>query len=104
MRLLCIGTMHRLAFVSQRFLRESFWIAHRLCPLRPRIAVTVQTDSLDLQNAAPATKFSGTSTDGGFSQGWEQHPLLWQSSKNPFQPAADSDIRPHAGFSALVGK
>lgn len=80
--------------VTQCLLREPFGITRYFCPLRPRIAVAVQTDSFDFQNLASAAKLGGTVFVGGFSPLWKQHSFSRQLSEQNFQMTANFDVTP----------
>ena len=54
-----VGSMHRLAVVAERLLREPFRVAALLGALRPSVAVGMKGDALDAESRAALLEFRG---------------------------------------------
>src|SRR5439155_17413250 len=95
--------MHRLAVVTERFLREPFRIAALFGALRPRVAIGVKRDAFDAESITALLEFRGAVASANRLQIRKQRAGFGQTAQDGFNVSAEVDHRQASGFPPRVG-
>ena len=94
--------MHCFAIVAEGLLGEALRVAAATSPFRPRVAVGMERDPLDIQSTGALHEFSGSVAGPNGAQIGEQRPVFGQSAQDRLNELVEADQRVFAGLLALV--